>query len=115
MRFVRGFEEQILEALASTNPDIHYEAVVAAGNWGLDAAWLPIAALVASRKTEKPLLLAAIEAAAGIRPHEALEILDDLADSDDEDIAAAVDEAMAMAEGDSVEDDLDDDGDPRSR
>jgi hypothetical protein len=115
MRFVRGFEEQILEALASMNPDIHYEAVVAAGNWGLDAAWLPIAALVASRKTEKPLLLAAIEAAASIRPHEALEILDDLADSDDEDIAAAVDEAMAMAEGDSVEDDLDDDGDPRSR
>ena len=56
MRFVRGFEEQILEALASPNPDIHYEAVVAAGNWGLDAAWLPIAALVASRTTEKSLL-----------------------------------------------------------
>ena len=116
MRFVRGFEEQILEALASTNPDIHYEAVVAAGNWGLDAAWLPIAALVASRKTEKPLLLAAIEAAASIRPHEALEILDDLADSDDEDIAAAVDEAMAMAEGHAVDDDeFDDEDDSRSR
>ena len=116
MRFVRGFEEQILEALASTNPDIHYEAVVAAGNWGLDAAWRPIAALVASRRTEKPLLLAAIEAAASIQPHEALEILDDLADSDDEDIAAAVDEAMAMAEGHSADDDdCDDDGDPPSR
>jgi hypothetical protein len=116
MRFVRGFEEQILEALASTSPDIHYEAVVAAGNWGLDAAWLPIADLVASRRTEKPLLLAAIEAAASIRPHEALEILDDLADSEDEDIAAAVDEAMAMAEGHSVDDDdCDDDGNPRSR
>jgi hypothetical protein len=114
MRFVRGFEGQILEALATTNPDIHYEAVVAAGNWGLDAAWPPIAALVSSRKTEKPLLLAAIEAAAGIRPHEALEILGDLADSDDEDIAAAVHEAMAMAEGRSVDDDCDDDGDPRS-
>jgi hypothetical protein len=95
MRFVRGFEEQILEALTSTNPDIHYEAVVAAGNWGLDAAWPHVAALVSSGEADKPRLLAAIEAAAGIWPHEALEILDDLADSDDEDIAAAVDEAMA--------------------
>ena len=115
MRSVRGFDAQILEALDSANPDIHYEAVIAAGNWGVDAAWPPIAALVGSRRTEKPLLLAAIGAAASIRPHEAIEILDDLADSDDEDIAAAVDEAMAMAEGQSADDDLDDDGDPRSR
>jgi hypothetical protein len=114
MRFVRGFEEQILEALASTNPDIHYEAVVAAGNWGLDAAWPHVAALVASRKTKKPLLLAAIDAVASIRPHEALEILDDLADADDEDIADAVHEAMAMAAGHSVDDELDDDDDSRS-
>jgi len=62
MRFVRGFEEQILEALDTENPDIHYEAVVAAGNWGLDAAWPHVAALVTSKKTDKPLLLAAIEA-----------------------------------------------------
>ena len=31
MRFVRGFDEQIVEALDSENPDIHYEAVCAAG------------------------------------------------------------------------------------
>src|SRR5262249_22810789 len=116
MRFVRGFAEQILEALASTNPDIQYEAVVAAGNWGLNAAWPHLAALVSSGETDKPLLLAAIEAAAAIRPHEAREILAALADSDDEDIAAAVDEAMAMAEGNSVDnDDLDDDDVHRSR
>ena len=115
MRFGRGFEEQILEALASTNPDIHYEAAVAAGNCGLDAAWLPIAALVASRKTPKSLLLAAIDAAASIRPHEALEILDDLADADDEDIADAIHEAMAMAEGHSVVDDDELNGDDDSR
>ena len=99
MRFVSGFEAQILEALDSANPDIHYEAVVAAGNWGLDAAWPHVAALVASRKTSKPLLLAAIDAAASIRPHEALEILDDLADTDDEDIAYAIHAARALAEG----------------
>lgn len=114
MRFVRRFEEQILEALESTNPDIHYEAVLAAGNWALDAAWPHVAALITSRETDKPLLLAAIEAAANIRPYEAAEILCDLADSDDEDIVAAVDEAMAITEGPSHEDeddDLDDDDD----
>ena len=35
MRFVMGFDDQALEALNSTNPAIHYEAVVAAGNWGV--------------------------------------------------------------------------------
>jgi len=114
MRFVRGFDEQILEALDSKNPDIHYEAVLAAGNWGVDTAWPHVAALLASEGTDKPLLLAAIDAAASIRPHEAAEMLEDLADSDDEDIVAAVHEAMAMAEGASGEDaddDFDDDDD----
>ncbi len=105
MRFVRGFDEQIVEALDSTNPDIHYEAVRAAGAWGVDAAWPHIAALVASGETDKPLLLAAIEAVASIRPREAAEILDDLTDSDDEDIAEAVSEALTMAEGLADEDD----------
>jgi HEAT repeat protein len=114
MRFVRGFDEQILEALNSTNPDIHYQAVVAAGTWEVDAAWPHVAALVTSGETEKPLLIAAIDAVASIRPQEAPEILDDLADSDDEDIVAAVHEAMAIAEGLSGEHEdgeLDDDND----
>src|SRR6266567_1558258 len=105
MRFVRGFDEQILEALDSTNPDIHYEAVRAAGARGVDAAWPHIAALVTSGGTDKPLLLAAIEAVASIRPRETAEILDDLTDSDDEDIVEAVSEAMTMAEGLADEDD----------
>ena len=114
MRFVRGFDAQILEGLDRKNPDIHYEAVLAAGNWEVDEAWPHVAALVTSGDTDKSLLLAAIKAVASIRPHEAREILEDLADSDDEDIVAAVDEAMAMADGLSDEDededkDLDDD------
>ena len=108
MRFIRGFDEQILEALDSKNPDIHYEAVLAAGNWEVDAAWPHVAALVTSGDTDKPLLLAAIDAVASIRPHEAAESLEDLADSDDEDIVAAVDEAMVMAHGLSDEDEDDD-------
>jgi hypothetical protein len=108
MRFVGGFDEQILEALDSRDPDIHYAAVCAAGNWEVDAAWPHVTALVTSRGTDKPLLLAAIEAVASIRPQEAAEILDDLTDSDDEDIVEAVGEAMAMIEARSEEDEEDD-------
>jgi hypothetical protein len=98
MRFVQGFENQILESLESRNPDIHYEAVCAAGNWEIDAAWPHIAGLLAAEETDKVLLLAAIDAVASIHPQEAAEILVDLIDSDDEDIVEAVSEAMSMAE-----------------
>ena len=107
MRFVRGFDEQILEALDSNNPDIHYEAVRAAGAWAVDAAWPHVTALVTAPNTDKPLLLTAIEAVGAIRPQQAAEILDDLADSDDEDIAEAVLEATAMGEGPPDEDNED--------
>lgn len=111
MRFIRGFEDQILEALDSGNSDIHYEAVSAAGIWEVDAAWPHIAALVASGETDKFLLLAAIDAAASIRPEEAGMILVDLTDSDDEDIVEATYEAMAMAEAHSEYDPDDEDED----
>jgi len=96
MRYIRGFGDWILESLDSKNPDIHHQAVCAAGNWEVDAAWPHIAGLVTSAKTEKTLLLAAIEASASIRAQEAQEILGRLTDADDEDIAAAVHEALAM-------------------
>ncbi len=110
MRWIRGFDEQILEMLESPNPDIHYEAVRAAGNWAVGAAWPHVAALIASEATERSLLLAAIEATAGIRPREARALLADLADSEDEEIAEAASEAMLMAEPGFDEDpDLDED------
>jgi hypothetical protein len=110
MQFVRGFDDQILESLDSNNPDIHYEAVCAAGNWEVDGAWSHIVELVTSDETEKSVLLAAIDAVAGIRPQEAGAILVDLTDSDDEDVAEAAYEAMAMAEEprDDENDDEDD-------
>jgi hypothetical protein len=107
MRYVRGFDKQILEALESADPKIRYEAVTAAGNRELDAAWPHISALVTSSATSKDLLLAAIEAAAVIRPREAVPLLMDLADSEDEDIAEAADEAISMAES-AADDDFDD-------
>lgn len=96
MRFIRGFDDSILESLESENADIHYQAVCAAGSWEVDAAWPHITDLLASEGVEKFLLLAAIEAAAFIRPEEASAVLDDFLDSDDEDIAEAVYEALSM-------------------
>lgn len=99
MRWVRGFEAQILEALKSADPEIHVEAVHAAGGWEMDAAWPHVVELVQNTSTPKPLLLAAIGAVGGIRAAEAGGILLDLADSEDEEIAEAADEAISMAEG----------------
>ena len=98
MRWIRGFDDRILEALERTDPEIHYQAVCAAGNWEVDAAWSHVVELVNSKETDKPLRLAAIDALASIRPQEAGVILVDLTDSDDEDIVEAAYEAMTMAE-----------------
>jgi hypothetical protein len=97
MGYAQGFDEQILEALGSKDEDIHYHAVCAAGNWELDAAWDHIAGLITTRKTEKSLLLAAIEAAAYIRPGQAAEFLAKLAESKDKDIAEAALDAIDIA------------------
>ena len=107
MRYVSGFDREIVAALESENPDVHYEAVCAAGVWSVAAAWPHVAALVTAKDVDKPLRLAAIDAVASIRPDDAGEILGDLLDSPDEDIVEAVHEALAMAEGASDEDEED--------
>ncbi|MFZ0611025.1 MAG: HEAT repeat domain-containing protein [Desulfobacterales bacterium] len=111
MRFVRGFDDAILESLTSKNEDIRYEAVCAAGNFEVDAAWPHITKIITSKKADKRLLLAAIEATAGIRPDETLTVLYDLLNSEDEDIVDAVHEAMAMAGDDWAEGSDDDEDD----
>lgn len=113
MRFIQGFDDQILEALDSENPDIHYQAVCAAGNWGVEGAWPHIATLVDAHGIDKLLLLAAIDAVASIRPEEAPDVLSKFTDSDDEDIADAAFEALAMAELPTEDDDYDDYDDDR--
>ncbi|MBW1800130.1 MAG: hypothetical protein JRJ85_05305 [Deltaproteobacteria bacterium] len=99
MGYVRGFDEQILESLNSDNPDIHYQAVCAAGNWGLAAAWPHIAELLKSAGTDRDLLFAAIDAAVGIQHPDAEITLGDLINSDDQDIVDAAHEALAMLDG----------------
>ena len=111
MRWVRGFDEQIMEALNSADPKIHYEAVEAADNWSLAAAWPHVVALLHDPATPRLLLLAAISAVGSIRPQEAVEVLQDFADSDDEDIAEAANDAMAMADLDEDDEDEEDEED----
>ena len=97
MQYVRGFDEQILAALDSRNLDIQVEAVCAAGNWEVSAAWSHVLSLVTAKDTNRRLLLAAIAAVGSIRPEEASQALEHLSDSEDDEIAEAVLEATAMA------------------
>lgn len=94
MSWIRGFEAEILEMLKSRNPALQREAVCAAGNGQVDAAWPHIAALIGSETNEKSLLLEAIGAAVLLRPEEACPFLMDLAGSEDEEITEAVNEAL---------------------
>jgi hypothetical protein len=97
MGFVKGFENQILESFKSKNPDIFYEAVCAAGNRQTKAAWPYVKELITKDDIDKPLLVAAINAAAHINPYEAVDILSELSYSDDEEIAEAAEDALSMA------------------
>jgi hypothetical protein len=107
MSYVPGFDELILDALNNPDPDIHFHAVDAAGNWSVDGAWTHIAALVKNQATPKPLIFAAIEAVASIRPAEAEDLLGPLTNSPDEEIQEAALDALQMAEIDDEEEDDD--------
>jgi hypothetical protein len=113
MRFIPGFNDDILDALNDDNPRIRYHAVCAAGAWEVDDAWLHVYNLLIADDTDKELRLAAIDAVASIRPVEAAGILNQLTASEDDDIVDAAYEALAMAgiiaELDDDDDDDDDD------
>ncbi len=98
MSWIKGFEAQILESLQSENKEFQAQALYAASRWEIDGAWPTVAALVSSDDTPKDLLLAAIDAAATIRPSEARDLLNTLTSSEDEDIVDAAEEAISMAE-----------------
>lgn len=107
MRWVRGFDESILEAMDSADLEIHCEAVKAAGGQELDAAWPHVAELFQNPATPKPLLLAAIEAAVNIRPNKASKVLAPLTESPDEEISEAASDALSIAEAMTAEPDED--------
>lgn len=97
MRFVQGFDEQILASLESPDAEVQAEAVRGAGEWELEAAAPHVLRLLANKDTDKDLLIAAITAVATVSRERALELLPDFEDSDDPDIAEAAEEATQMA------------------
>ena len=98
MGMMPGFEDQIVEALESEDELLLSEAVGAAGQRELDAAWPVVTRLLSSRKTSKNLRIAAIEAACSIRPKEARSALAGALRSKDPEIADFAQEALDMAE-----------------
>jgi HEAT repeat protein len=111
MQYVPDFEAEVLEALRSADPEVHYQAVVAAGEKELDAAWPHIFKLAKDGRTEKNLRMAAIEAIGCIRPEESAELLKHLSASADEDIAAAAAEALSFDEFEDDEEEVEEDDD----
>ena len=110
MRFVQGFDAEIVEALDTDDPDIHYEAVMAARDQAVPGAWDHLRALVLAAGSgedlvpgeddaERDLLIAAVHAVAFIRPLEAAETLSEIIESDDEDLSEAALEALDMVHG----------------
>ncbi len=104
MQYVPGFDKEILASLVVKDSEIRFEAVRAAGAREVAAAWPTIHSLLTAPGTDRDLFLAAIEASPFVSPKKALPVIQELADSDDEEIAEAADEALSMFES---EDDLD--------
>lgn len=108
MRFVDGFEDEVAATLDSEDPVLLREAILAAGNKELTAAWPLVQQLLEDDGADRELRIAAIEASPGLAPELLPTVLAELAMSADEEIAAAANEAMALASGLDMLDELDD-------
>ena len=98
MRFHPGFEEEIIEALDSPNRDVRYQAIYAAGDASVKAAWPHIVALIASKETSRRDRIAAIDAVSSIHPEKAREVLGELLDSKDADISETAWDEVFLAD-----------------
>jgi hypothetical protein len=109
MRFVPGFEAQIVEALDLEEVDILYQALWAAADQGVAGAWPFVQRLVLAAESgtpilpddpeaERALLLAAINGVATIRPLEAHVTLSPLLEMDDEELAEIAAEVLDFVE-----------------
>jgi uncharacterized protein (UPF0147 family) len=110
MRYIPGFESEILEGLESDDAEIVYQAVQAVKEQELDAAWPHVQRLVLQAsagerlapdqpETEIPLLLAAMEATAVLRPSEARDAILELSEVEDEEISQVACEILDMLDG----------------
>ena len=98
MEHVGGFEDEILQALDSTDEEVVRRAILAAGAWEIDAAWPTVEEILAAGTGDTALLLAAVDASVTIRPEDAAPYLAELLDHDDEEVREVAMEALYMAE-----------------
>jgi uncharacterized protein (UPF0147 family) len=110
MVYVSGFNPQIVEALASDDREIHYQATRAAGAQQIGSAWDHVLKLALSEQTETHLRAAAIDSAFRIRPAEAARKLGGLTRHRKAEIAKAADDALMMSGPEADADVVD--GDP---
>jgi len=104
MRFLPGFDGEVVEALRTGDDVLRYEALVAAGEHCVLDAWPYVVDVVRRERTDRDLLFAAIRAAPLIHGAEAEDLLAELAELDDPDIDEVVTEALAMAGLDILDD-----------
>ena len=109
MRFVQGFEAEIVEALGSHDALTLFQAVQASRDQAVLEAWPRIRELLRTAASGIPLVpedpglgwslvTTAMHAVAMIRPDKAEEMLGPFIDSDDEDLADAAMGALDVAE-----------------
>lgn len=97
MRFLPGFDDEVIDALRTGTDSLRWEAVVAAGERCVRDAWPYVVDLVRRERSNRDLLFAAIGAAPLIHPDEAEALLAELAELGDPEIDEVVFEALAMA------------------
>jgi hypothetical protein len=109
MRFVPGFDHEIVESLRSRETGLLYEAVSAARDQCVEGAWPYVRSMVLSASRGEPLLphdpdwelqllMAAMGAVGKIRPLEAHETLGGLVDSPDREVAEGAMYVLDMVE-----------------
>ena len=118
MGYVRGFDQEILQALESRYDDMKFEAIRAAGSAEIESAWPLIRDILENPKTDRSNILAAIEASGSLCPRDDSDVIYELTESDDEEIAEAAEEALTFINIDDSDfgddDDSDDDTEPES-
>ncbi len=110
MGYVRGFDKELVDELRTANGDLLYEAVRSAGRAEIEEAAAIIEALALADETDRDVRLEAIAALPSVDP-DCFDLLDELAESSDEEIRAAAEEALEdlqMFEEDLEEDDEED-------
>lgn len=114
MRFIGGFDTEILSALTSTDEHQRLEAIGAAGEQELQMAWPHVQAILKDRQADKLFVLAALGALPMLAPSPELvtAILElHLASADAEIVEAATEVRDMLADVEGEDDDWADDED----